>query len=86
MNEDGWNNQYNGINNIGYYYGEADNMVEKLIITFVHEAMHANHRSRYEDAMRHAKNERPEVVQFLKANGYSDEFIAMYFEKDATGT
>src|SRR5690554_5727960 len=86
MNDSGWNNSYNGVDNIGYDFSNARNMEEKLIITLVHEAMHANHRARYEDAMRYAGNRRDIAVDFLKANGYSDEYIAMYFERDATGT
>ena len=50
-----------------------------------HEAMHANQMARYHDAMRYAGNVRYKAVDFLKNNGYSDEFIAMYFERDATG-
>ena len=85
MNDSGWNNSYDGVNNIGYDFSNARNMEEKLIITLVHEAMHANHRARYEDAMRHAGNRRDIAVDFLKANGYSDEYIAIYFERDANG-
>jgi len=85
MDDNGWNNPYDGGNNIGYDYSKARNMEEKLIITLVHEAMHANHTARYHDAIRSAGNRRPEAVQFLKDNGYSDDFIAMYFERDATG-
>ena len=50
-----------------------------------HEAMHANHTARYHDAMRFANNNRDEAATFLINNGYSDEFIAMYFERDANG-
>ena len=50
-----------------------------------HEAMHANQMARYHDAMRYAGNVRYKAVDFLKNNGYSDEFIAMYFERDANG-
>jgi hypothetical protein len=85
MDEDGWNNPHNGVNNIGYDFSKARNIEEKLIITLVHEAMHANHMARYHDAMRHVDNDRGRAAKFLQDNGYSDEFIAMYFERDATG-
>jgi hypothetical protein len=36
--------------------------------------------------MRYAGDNRTKAANFLKDNGYNDEFKAMCFERDATGT
>lgn len=88
IDENGWNYAYKGKDNIGFDHSKAQNTDERIIIILTHEAMHAKYRAIYEDAFREAqkislyKDPYPEdIVNHLFNNGYSQEFIEIFFIK-----
>ena len=85
INDNGWNNPYTGIDNMGYYFSNARNMEEKLLITLVHEAMHANHYARYQEALRNNDNKSHLAAIDLINRGYSEGFVDIFFNKDGNG-
>lgn len=63
---------------MGYNFSNARNMEEKLLITLVHEAQHANHMARYQEAMRN--NATPHLAAInLMERGYSLDFVQIFF-------
>ena len=85
INDNGWNNTSSGINNVGVDYSQARNMDEKLILTLAHEAMHANHRARYDAALREAGGWPGPAADWLINSGYSKEYVEIYFQKNSDG-
>ncbi|MDO4729348.1 MAG: hypothetical protein Q4B43_10160 [Bacteroidota bacterium] len=85
IDQNGWNSNYKGKDNIGYDFSKARTTEECLVITLAHEAIHAKHYATYEDTMRKASN-RPDIAaNILLDRGYSQEFVEIYFKKDSEG-
>lgn len=82
INANGWNNESTVKDNIGYDFSKAQSMEEKLIITLIHEMMHANHMARYQAAMRANKNSPDDIVKWLLSNGYSQEYINIFLKEE----
>ena len=79
MNQNGWNLRSTGRDNAGYDWSNVRNMNEALVATLAHEVMHANHFARYEAAMRLYKNERSLAARHLLNEGYSHEYVNIFF-------
>ena len=82
INANGWNNESTGKDNIGYDFSKAQSMEEKLIITVIHELMHANHVARYQAAMRENKRNYEKAAEWLKKAGYSQEFVDIFIKEE----
>ena len=85
INGSGWNNTYTGIDNMGYDLSQGRTMEEKLLITLTHEAMHANHYARYQEALRNNDNKSHLAAIDLINRGYSEGFVDIFFNKDGNG-
>lgn len=81
----GWNNPHSGIDNMGYDFSKARNAEEKLLITLAHEAQHANHFARYQETLRNNDNKPHLAAIELITQGYSEEFVDIFFEKNENG-
>ena len=56
------------------------------MVSLMHEAMHANHFARYYDAyIACGGNDYGKAREYLLANGYSEEFVNVFFEKGEDG-
>ena len=84
MNENGWDGPTDRIDAIGYDWSKVNTKEEGMLVSLMHEAMHANHFARYYDAVI-ACNDYGKAREYLLANGYSEEFVNVFFEKGEDG-
>ncbi len=83
-----WKNTHTGSDNMGYPLSKAMNQTEKLVITLAHEAIHFNHLARFNDVKSTIKQREAQsyfVIKRLEAQGYSQEFIDIFYIRDNRG-
>lgn len=92
IGQNGWSLNYKGKNNIDYDFSKASTTEERLLITLIHEVIHAKHYATYEDAFREAQKISPykepypnDIANNLLSRGYSQEFVEIYLIKDCEG-
>ena len=85
IDEDGWNGPTQRTDRIGYDWNNVHTKEEAMLVTLTHEAMHANHFARYNDALIKCNGIVAETREYLLENGYSQEFVNIFIEQDGDG-
>lgn len=83
ISDTGWNGKL--INdNVGYDWSKVKTYDEALVVTVVHEAIHANHYARFKESTNIGRTE-DAGAQYLLDKGYSEEYVNIFYTKDEKG-
>lgn len=85
VDKDGWQKNNMGRDATGFDWGQVKTKEQGLLVTAVHEALHASHYARYKDALRIVGGDADKAAKWLLDNQYSKEFVEIFFKKNDSG-